>query len=647
MSAFAGIVTLTGRSIAWGTEDRAASALTALRKARTAVRRVENALIVQRAAPDETDGKTQPLASSDGSKLFAAHCRLDNREELGGALGLAGAELAQTPDAALLLRVFERWGDAGVARCLGAFAFAYWDAPARRLTLGRDCLGNRPMFFHHGPDFVCFATSLRALLAMPGVSRSIDELALAQFIAFNNGNERHTFYRGIERVVTRTLTTIDRDGVSHRQYWAPDLAAAAPYARDEDYVERARELLDLAVVSATRDTPRVAIATSGGLDSSAIAATAARLGLAESITCFCLVPPRGTNVDVGPFRYFDERDKVEALARLYPRLDVRFIAPDKVHPTAYDDTRHFVRANLPTFDAAGFGSGPYLPEAVTAAGHRALLIGNLGNFGLTWWGRLSLVELFRERRWKSFAHELRAVARANNQTLGRAFFAGFVMATAPSGLRRLIYRLRGRDPDSVAAHSALNPAFIAETGLAKQWQAQGFDPWFGMRYDNAKRLRAYRLFDHNQYARDIKGLAEDTFGYEARDPHADRRLLEFALAVPEPMYRSDGVHRSFARRVLADRLPAVIVDERRRGASKPTWFHALDARRDDIAADIDRLEASPLASRLIDLPRLKRLMAQWPKDANEAEGRMSDYRLALARGVHVGRFIRWVEGGNA
>jgi len=55
----------------------------------------------------------------------------------------------------------------------------------------------------------------------------------------------------------------------------------------------------------------------------------------------------------------------------------------------------------------------------------------------------------------------------------------------------------------------------------------------------------------------------------------------------------------------------------------------------------------PLARRLIDLPRLKRLMAQWPKDANEAEARRGEYRLALARGVHVGRFIRWVEGGNA
>ena len=73
---------------------------------------------------------------------------------------------------------------------------------------------------------------------------------------------------------------------------------------------------------------------------------------------------------------------------------------------------------------------------------------------------------------------------------------------------------------------------------------------------------------------------------------------------------------------------------------------SLDARRERIAADIERLEASPLASRLIDLPRLKRLLGEWPRDAQAAERRAPEYRLALARGVHVGRFVRWVEGAN-
>jgi asparagine synthase (glutamine-hydrolysing) len=647
MSAFAGIVALDGATVDSRVEDSTSRAIAAVHGGRTVTRRVAGAAFVQRSSPTGTSpGDIQPLTEADGRVLFAADARVDNREELGSTLGLGGAELATTRDARLILSMHQRWGEGGIARCLGAFAFALWDAEARRLTLGRDCVGNRSLFYHRGPQFVVFATTLGALLALPDVPRQIDELALAQFIAVNNREQERTFYRGIERVPNRTLVTIDLSGVQRRKYWAPDLDAPAPYAREEDYIERARELLDLAVASATRDMPRVVIATSGGLDSSAIAATAARLGQAESITCFTGVPPLGTQIDVGPFRYFDERDKVEALARMHPGLDVRFISSDQVHPVAEDDTRFFARVHLPAFGPAGLASGMHLSDAIVAAGHRVVLIGNYGDFGLTWWGWLSLVALLRNRQWGTFAHELHAVARESDRSLARTFAGEVVMPTAPRWMRRLIYRLRGRDPDSVAGHSALNPAFIAETGLARQWRAERFDPWFGPRDWNATRWRADRLFDHNQYSRDIRGMAGEIFGYEVRDPHADRRLLEFVLAVPEPMFRSEGIPRSFARRVLADRLPREIIDERRRGANNPTWFRSLNTRRAEMARDIERLEASPLARRLIDLPRLKRLMAQWPKDEQAAEARLGEYRLALARGVHVGRFIRWVEGGN-
>src|SRR5580704_6565253 len=647
MSALVGIVALDGAPVDREMEAGASRVITASYAGRTIVRRVAGAVFVQRApsAGPRLHGETHPLMVGDGPALFAALARLDNREELGASLGLGGAELASVPDARLLLTMYERWGDAGVARCVGSFAFAQWDAVARRLTLGRDCLGNRPLFYHRGPQYVVFATTLKALLALPGVPRAIDELALAQFIAVNHHNEQErTFYRDIARVPSRTMMTIDRDSVRSRKYWAPNFDAPPPYTREEDYIERARELLDIAVASATRDTPHVAIATSGGLDSSAIAATAARLGLAESITCFCAVPPPGTQIDVGSHRYFDERDKVEALARMHPSLAVRFVTPARNDPWAEDDTRYFARANLPALGPAGLGR--HLADAIEAAGHRVTLIGNYGNFGLSWAGQLSLVALLRRGQLNTFAQELPAVARESDRSLARTFAADVIIPTAPPWMRRVINRLRGRDPDSVAQHSALNPDFIAEAGLARQWREQGFDPWFGPRDTNAARWRAARVFDHNQYVSDIRAMSGEIVGHEARDPHADRRLLEFALAVPEPMFRQGGVPRSFARRVLADRLPREIIDERRRGANNPAWFRSLNAKRADLARDIERMEASPLARRLIDLPRLKRLMAQWPKDAQAAESRVGEYRFALARGVHVGRFIRWVEGGN-
>ena len=148
------------------------------------------------------------------------------------------------------------------------------------LTFGRDCLGRRALFFHHGDGFVAFASDLTALLALPFVPRELDERVVASFLVLNPHDRKRTFYRGVERVPSRTMVTIDRARRA-RHYWSPDFDAPAPYRREEDYVERARELLDQAVMTATADTPRVAISTSGGLDSSAIAATAARFGRAE------------------------------------------------------------------------------------------------------------------------------------------------------------------------------------------------------------------------------------------------------------------------------------------------------------------------------------------------------------------------------
>jgi asparagine synthase (glutamine-hydrolysing) len=139
----------------------------------------------------------------------------------------------------------------------------------------------------------------------------------------------------------------------------------------------------------------------------------------------------------------------------------------------------------------------------------------------------------------------------------------------------------------------------------------------------------------------------ERYGFEARAPHADRRLLEFALAVPEPLYRHNGVARSFARSVFADRLPPEILEERKRGAQGGAWFRRLDARRADVAEDLERFKASPLASGLLDLPRLKRLVKEWPADEQVALTRTSDYMVVLTRAMHIGRFIVWAESGNA
>ena len=650
MNEFAGLVTFDGSFPDSHTEDQLGRAITAQRRGRLSARRSGGALFVQRRGAVAAGSRhaEQPVSGSDGRDLFVALARLDNRGELGEALNIAPAELARTPDGLLVLRMFERWGEAGLARCLGAFAFALWNADARRLILGRDCLGQRALFFHRGRDFVAFATTLGALLALPDVPRDLDEGVLANYLAINLNESHQTFYRGVARVPSRTVVLIDHTGVRHRRYWSPDLDAPPPYVRDEDYVERARELLDRAVAAATRDLPHVGISTSGGFDSSAVAATAARLGRAERITCYVLTPPADLHIDIGPGKYLDERDKVEALARMHPALDVRFIAPERPHPFEEDSSRYFARTSLPALNPSNLGWFSHLYDAAAGAGHPALLTGTRGNFGLTWHGRFSLLAQLRAGTWADFARELPAVARQSGRSLSRTFASEVLMPGGPAWLRRLLYRLSRGDPDSVAFYSALNPAFVAECDLARQWRAQGFqEPWFRTTGWSGARVRARLLFDFNQFGRDAAAMHGEHHGFELRDPHSDRRLLEFSLSVPEWMYRRNGIPRSFARRVLADRLPREILDERRTGIQSGAWFRRLDGRRLDIADEIERLDASPLARRLIDVQRLKRLMSEWPKDEHAAELRKMEFHRALGRGLQVGGFIRWVEGGNA
>jgi asparagine synthase (glutamine-hydrolysing) len=583
----------------------------------------------------------------NASNPFVAVARLDNREELAASLGVATSALARMSDARVVEQIYGRLGGNGIARLLGSFAFAHWDEDARRLTLGRDCLGCAALFFYVGQNVIAFATRLNTLLALPSVPRQIDEMAVANFMAVNYLDTSQTFYRGIQRVPSRTIVTIDSGGLRKNQYWMPKGPVASPARRDQDYIDEARALLDQAVATATRDTSKFAISTSGGLDSSGIAATAARLKLADRIDCYTGIPPIGEAVTVGRNRYASEADKMSALARMYPALDIRFVNPDGAHPFEADDTRLFARVALPIHGPSNHGWFSHINDQIRIAGHRTVLHGLRGNHGLSWPGEFSLVDLLGSGKWRGLAHELAATSRESGRGILDTFRREILMRAAPLPVARAVRRLRGQDPDSVRRFCALNPELIADLDLPRRWRDENFDPWHVMRGTNAAQWRAYLLFDYNQVGRDLHALWPDIHGFELRDPLADRRLLEFVLAVPETLFRQNGVPRSFARRVLSDRLPAEVTNERRRGAQAVNWFRSLNARKHEIGLDIERIESSPLAKRMIDVARLKQLFVDWPESEAAAISRSRDYKQVLARGVHMGRFIRWVEGGNA
>ena len=631
MSAFAGIVVFGERPIEPGLAARLTSIISPRGAGRPRVQRNARAIIVQ-AAPAPAPNAQAPDA------VFVASSRLHNAAELAAQAGLPDAD-----EAGLIRKLFETRGDAGLAQLLGAFTFAHWNETAGELTLCRDYNGARPLFFHRGDGFVAFASYLPDLLAMPDVPRQLDETMVAHFLALNHREYERSFYVGIDRVPTRSRATFTQHGVEIRRYWSPRLDAPAPCKTDEEYVERARELFDRAVARCLKDTPKVAILTSGGLDSSAVAATAARQGH-DGVTCYTGVPPDGFEAATRPTRYADERPKVDLLAAMYPSLRIRYIAPEGSHPYLDDGARLFSLIGLPIRNPCNLGWFGGIEDAIREDGHKVTLNGSMGNFGLTWTGRDVLRALAAKGRFGQMLHEAQAHSRVWNRPVWRVLAAEAVRST-PGSVQDLHLRLRGKTPGDVSRYSMLREDAIQSRDLRRQWSEAGFDPHYRPPA-NPVALRAHQIYDQLQLARDTQAMSPIWKSGEVRDPHADRELLEFCLAVPEEQYQRGGVERWFARQVFADRLPPEILNERLRGEQSPNWFESLSARKEGVGADIERIEASPLGSSLIDVGRLKRLYANWPKSVADGEDRIQAYRLGLTRAVHVGQFIRWVEGGN-
>jgi asparagine synthase (glutamine-hydrolysing) len=243
-------------------------------------------------------------------------------------------------------------------------------------------------------------------------------------------------------------------------------------------------------------------------------------------------------------------------------------------------------------------------------------------------------ELLMTGRWGPWLREARAVIRSGH--LGpRGVAARTLQPFLPASLRRRLKSIAGQADQEIRRCTAINVERLAAIGLpsrARQGHVDLDRPWHGF----AMRLWVMRRVDLGCY---YKGtLAE--WGIDQRDPTADKNLVEFCLSVPTEQFLSNGIPRSLARRALADRLPGKVLSERRKGLQAVDWHENLTAARRAVAEEIERLASCTPAAALLDLPRLRRLVDNWPTGGWHEETIVQSYRLALLRGLSVGHFLR-------
>jgi len=464
---------------------------------------------------------------SDGELLIAADARIDDRASLLRQLGLAGSQLS---DAALIAHAWRRWGEAAPKGLLGDYAFAVFEKRTERLWLVRDALGFRPL---------CFAGNAFCSLPSRLVTAS-DALAPTPLLADRAAASRTTpltWFAGVEQVQPGEIVLLRVDGLRRSFWWQPSTAPSFAGTRD-DLLAETRRALECAVADRIEDQTRIACHLSAGLDSMAVAVTAAGL-LSErggTVVAITARPARGHRLTRPSGRLVDESAHAASVAVLHRNM--RHVVVDADRRLIVDDLiAARSRFDQPLTNAANFGWFAASCSAARDAGADRLLIAQSGNYGLSaeagdfWWS------LLRRERVARLVAEWRRKPR-----LARA-------------LREMSREITLRN-----------------------------------RLRTRERLAALRSIDPGSF---LKGFELE--GLHIVDPTADRRLVELMLTVPENLLVKNGDRRWVARELLRGRAPDAVLDEPCRGLQAADWLSRLRAEADVLAAMLARATALGLS----------------------------------------------------
>ncbi len=231
---------------------------------------------MRRLAVIDVAGGLQPIANEDGSVWVVFNGEIYNHRALREGLLARGHRFTSASDTEVLVHLYEERGEAFVEELVGMFAIALWDERRGKLVLARDRMGEKPLYWTRVADTLVFGSELKCLLAHGGVARHLSLPALARYLAFEYVPAPHAILQGVQKLPAAHLLVVERGEVTVKPYWRLDLRTHRPVPGEAE----AMSGLDAHLHDAVRgqlvaDVP-LGVFLSGGLDSSTVAAVAAR-----------------------------------------------------------------------------------------------------------------------------------------------------------------------------------------------------------------------------------------------------------------------------------------------------------------------------------------------------------------------------------
>ena len=497
----------------------------------------------------------QPVRNEDGSVWVVFNGEIYNFQELRQQLESRGHAFITRTDTEVIVHLYEEYGRRCVEHLRGMFAFALWDGRRKLLLLARDRIGIKPLYFAEAGGRILFASELKSILQLPDVERELNWSAVSHLFTFLTTPPAESIIEGVHKLEPGHLLTAGpgRAPVIER-YWS--LEFTPEYGRDEGYfVDRVRELLAESVQLHMMSDVPVGAFLSGGIDSSAIVATAAKLS-----------PHPLQTFSIG----FKEPDYNElghaGVVAAQCGTDHHELT---LGPDALDQMEDLAwHLDEPFGDSSAIPT--YMVSKLASQKVKVVLSGDGGDELFGGYGKYVVEQ--RERR----ARFLPAAARGLLGRIGRAIPDG---TRGRNFLRHhsLPAAQRYLDASTLFRHDEMQKLFLPEfsTLLAP------FDPWRSKAAyleSGGNWLSSLQELDINNYLPlDILTKVDRmsmAHSIETRVPLLDHKLVEFAATIPPEMNLRGGTTKYILKRAMRGILPDRIIDRPKQGFAIPLgyWF---------------------------------------------------------------------------
>jgi asparagine synthase (glutamine-hydrolysing) len=533
----------------------------------------------------DLEGGAQPILNETGDIALVCNGEIYNSPELRRRLIDAGHRFRTRTDVEVILHLYEDHGEDCVRHLRGMFAFAIWDTRNRALLLGKDHMGQKPLFFYGDGERFLFASEIQALMASGAVPRTLDPNSLWHYLSLRSMPDECSLIAGVHKLpAAHTLLRTADGAIRTRRYWTPDFRAKLKL-REGEAEEALDECLRETVASHLLSDVPVGTFLSGGIDSTTIGAMMARQ-LPGPVPAFSI------GVDEASF---DELDAAQQVARAEGmvfhgervRADVASMLPMMVH--------HLGEPADP------YAVGVYLVSRLAARHVKVALSGDGGDESFAGYDRYvgqrlvdyycMLPAVLRRKvmprliravpetfRYKSLAQRLAWLQSMSEVRGGERYAKALgVLRFTPEERAELFHPEVARsltDPDTLGKVLCYFDAPSVESLTDR------------MLYTDLM----LRVPDHNLVMGDRMSMA---CSLEVRSPFVDPRLVEFAASLPAGMKLKGRKLKYLLRRVAGRYLPPEIVRRPKQGFGFPV---GLWMKRDLKALVEERLGNSRLVA---------------------------------------------------